>query len=91
MSSKSFIQNLVCKTENKFGGIVFAYKDNINDWWFIAIDNYEIYTSEQYKRWRRNWHCVANKKGITILFCYQNPKEEILQKFAQEDNLFLNI
>lgn len=93
MSERNFIYNLVRQTEERFKCICYAYKDG-NDtkthvWWSICIDNYELYFSDEFRKWTKEWHDKSRNNRMRILFCYCNPSEEKLAKLAEEDNLVL--
>ena len=93
MNERNFIYKLVRQTEEKFGCICYAYTDgNTNKtdvWWDVCIDNYELYYSDEFCAWIKEWH--RKSKDINLVFCYCPPIEEKLAKFAEEDNLILNL
>ena len=93
MSEESFIFTLVKDTEKRWGCLCWASRNSnssgSNKWWDICIDDWELYTSEEYKQWIKEWRDKAN--GIGLLFCYCNPSEEKLLKLSEEGNLIMNI
>ena len=95
MNEQNFIYKLVRQTEEKFSCICYSYKDgNTNEnnvWWDICIDNYELYYSDKFRAWTKQWHRKSKDVRINLLFCYCNPIEEKLAKFAEGDNLILNL
>lgn len=95
MNERNFIYKLVRQTEEKFGCICYAHKDgNTNKthvWWDICIDNYELYYSNEFRSWTKQWYSKSKDVNVNLLFCYCNPIEEKLAKFAEEDNLILNL
>lgn len=95
-NERAFIYKLVKRTEEKFGVICYAHQSwntpKTNIWWDICINNYEMYTKDdEYKKWKDSWHKLAKAKGISLLFAYCNPIESNLVKFANDDNLIMNI
>ena len=95
MSERGFIYKIVRQTEERFGCICYSYKD-VNApktyvWWNVCIDNYELYYSDEFRAWTKEWHRKSKDVKINIVFCYCNPIEEKLAKFAEEDNLILNL
>lgn len=91
MTNESLISKIVSNTEKKFGGICYAYQDHDSEYWWISVDNYALYTSQKFKQWSKNWHKVADRRGVNLVFCYCNPNELALQKLADEDNLIMNV
>lgn len=91
MTNESFISKIVRNTEEKFGGICYAYVDKDSGYWWIAINDYSVYSSKEFKIWSKNWHKVADKRQANVVFCYCNPNELALQKLADEDNLIMNV
>lgn len=93
MNERNFICKLVRQTEEKFGCICYAYKDrNMNNtWWDICIDNYEIYYSDKFRKWAKEWYRKSKDVTINLVICYCKPTEEKLANFAAEDNLILNL
>lgn len=91
MTNESFISKIVRNTEEKFGGICYAYEDKDSGYWWIAINDYSVYSSKEFKMWSKNWHKVADKRQANVVFCYCNPNELALQKLADEDNLIMNV
>lgn len=91
MTNESLISKIVRNTEEKFGGICYAYQDHDSGYWWIAVDNYASYSSQEFKQWSKNWHKVADRRRVNLVFCYCNPNELALQKLADEDNLIMNV
>lgn len=95
MTERGFIFKIVKKTEEKFGCICYSYKDSNTPktycWWNVCIDDYDSYTSNDFKNWSSCCHAEAKKVGINILFCYCNPLESKLVELAEQDNLIMNI
>lgn len=91
MTNESLISKIVRNTEAKFGGICYAYQDKDSGYWWIATDDYTTYSSPKFKTWSKNWHKVADRCRVKLVFCYCNPNELALQKLADEDNLIMNV
>jgi len=86
----SFIQKVVKLTEKNFGVICYAYKDG--DWWWICINDYDIYSKDElYKKWKENWRKIGKSISVNVTYCYCNPLESKLRELSDNDNLIMNI
>jgi len=96
MKEKQIILTIVKSIERKFDGlIVWAYKNSnengTNNWWEIAVSDYNVYTDNKFKKIMDVWYKIAKRKGIKIIFCCGwMPKEKQLVSL-QEKDLILNI
>jgi hypothetical protein len=96
MKEKQIILTIVKSIERKFSGlIVWAYQNSnesgTNNWWEIAISDYNIYTDNKFKKIINAWYKIAKQKNIKIIFCCGwKPKEKDLLKLANENNLIIS-
>lgn len=90
-----FISNLVKDIEDKFSVLAYAYLDGnepkTHVWWTVCVNDYNLYVSNDYKKFIEQKRVVANKLDIKLLFVYRNALESILVELAEQDNLIMNI
>ena len=90
-----FISKLVKDIEDKFSVLAYAYLDGnepkTHVWWTVCVNDYNLYVSDDYKKFISQKRVVANKLDIKLLFAYRNTLESILVELAEQDNLIMNI
>ena len=90
-----FINKLVKDIEDKFSVLAYAYLDGnepkTHVWWTVCVNDYNLYVSDDYKKFISQKRVVANKLDIKLLFAYRNTLESILVELAEQDNLIMNI
>lgn len=95
MNEYKVISRLVKDIEEKFNVLSYAYKDGNEKktyiYWNVCVDDYDVYTSGEYKEFAKQKHTVLNKLNIRSLFCYRSAFESILVDLAKNDNLIMNI
>ena len=94
-NERKFISKLVKDIEDKFSVLAYAYLDGnepkTHVWWTVCVNDYNLYVSDDYKKFISQKRVVANKLDIKLLFVYRNTFESILVKLAEADNLIMNI
>jgi len=96
MNERGFVYKVVKNIESKFSGVIsYAYLDfNINKtyrWWCVCIDNYELYTSAEFRNFANNWQKLSKKINAKIVFVYCIPKEKKLIELSENNNLIMNV
>lgn len=95
VNEHKFISKLVKDIEDKFSVLAYAYKDGnepkTHIWWTVCVDNYDLYTSREYKEFTAQKHSIFKKLNIRVVFCYRSAIESILVDLAAQDNLIMNI
>lgn len=96
MNNNNFILTIIKAIERKFGVISWGYEDSNLDksvcWWFICINDYEVYTSnEDFKKMTNAYFTIGKKRGIKIIFSFCKENENKLYKMSEENNLIMNI
>lgn len=87
-----FVLKIIKQLEEKFNCIAYAYVEDTGKLWNICVNDYDMYMSNQdFKKFRHNWHIIAKKRKIGILFFYCNTIESKLGELANKDNLVMNI
>ena len=87
-----FVLKIVKQIEEKFGCIAYAYVEENDKWWCICVNDYDLYMGdEDFKKLRKNWHIIAKKRKIGIVFCYCHPIESKLSQLANNNNLVMNV
>lgn len=94
-NERKFISKLVKDIEDKFSVLAYAYRDGNYPktyfWWTVCVNDWNLYVSDEYKGFIAQKNVVANKLNIKLLFAYRNTFESTLVKFAEADNLIMNI
>lgn len=94
-NERKFISKLVKDVEDKFSVLAYAYLDGnepkTHVWWTVCVNDYNLYVSDDYKKFISQKRVVANKLDIKLLFAYRNTLESILVELAEQDNLIMNI
>lgn len=94
-NERKFINKLVKDIEDKFSVLAYAYLDGnepkTHVWWTVCVNDYNLYVSDNYKKFISQKRVVANKLYIKLLFAYRNTLESILVELAEQDNLIMNI
>lgn len=94
-NERKFINKLVKEIEDKFSVLAYAYLDGnepkTHVWWTVCVNDYNLYVSDDYKKFISQKRVVANKLDIKLLFAYRNTLESILVELAEQDNLIMNI
>lgn len=94
-NERKFINKLVKDIEDKFSVLAYAYLDGnepkTHVWWTVCVNDYNLYVSDNYKKFISQKRVVANKLDIKLLFAYRNTLESILVELAEQDNLIMNI
>ena len=94
-NERKFINKLVKDIEDKFSVLAYAYLDGnepkTHVWWTVCVNDYNLYVSDDYKKFISQKRVVANKLDIKLLFAYRNTLESILAELAEQDNLIMNI
>lgn len=94
-NERKFISKLVKDIEDKFSVLAYAYLDGnepkTHVWWTVCVNDYNLYVSDDYKKFISQKRVVANKLDIKLLFAYRNTLESILVELAEQDNLIMNI
>ena len=94
-NERKFINKLVKDIEDKFSVLAYAYLDGnepkTHVWWTVCVNDYNLYVSDDYKKFISQKRVVTNKLDIKLLFAYRNTLESILVELAEQDNLIMNI
>ena len=92
MNERKLIYKILRQIESVFPDVfAYGYKDEdseCNRWW-ICIDDYYTYRSEEFKSLAENIRKTL--KGLTCVFSYVKPIEKALLQLADSDNLVLNL
>lgn len=89
MNECNFLYKICKQAEKEFCVICYAYKDE--SVWYICIDDYDKYRSQEFKKFSLKWHNELKLSclNIKIIFCYCYPLEEKLITLAKENGLIL--
>ena len=92
MNERKLIYKVLRQIESVFPDVfTYGYKDEDSKYsrWWICIDDYCIYRSEEFKNLVK--HIRKTLRGLTCVFSYVKPIEKTLLRLAETDNLVLNI
>ena len=92
MNERKAIYKALKKIESVFPNLfAYAYKDKGSEhsYWWICIDDYDIYRSDNFSNLTENIRKTLN--GLTCVFSYVKPIEKVLLQLADSDNLVLNL
>jgi len=81
---KRILKILISIEKIFIGTFCFAYFSD--GWWFVAIDDYDLYFSKRFKDLANKW-----RNGNKIIFVYLKPNEKKLLEFSESKNLVLNL
>lgn len=92
MNERKVIYKALKKIESFYPNLfTYGYKDEGSEHscWWICIDDYYIYRSEEFKSLAENIRKTL--RGLICVFSYVKPIEKALLQLAEADNLVLNI
>lgn len=92
---ESFILSVIQKID-KLGVISWGFQQSNSTgtfkWWTIGMNDYDIYKSDiRFQNLASAYRKIARKRGIKLIFVYQNATEEILSKLLNEENLLMDV
>jgi hypothetical protein len=93
---EDFVLLSIKKIEREFNvvawGNVEYNEPKTFSYWNIHINDYNVYQSDLFRKISKSLYKIAvTKYKIKLLFCYQNPNEDMLMKLADEGNLIMNV
>ncbi len=95
MTKEDFILDILQKLENNFGCISFSYKhfvDNKVAWYWIAIDDYEVYkTNRNFSVLTNAWHKISKQRDMKLVFCCQSVQDKFIEELYNNNNLIMNV
>lgn len=97
MRIENFILSIVRKLETIYPGtIAFAHREwngpRTYGWWCVCISDLNIYMNDKrFKVLCSAWRKAGKARGVNVVFCACMPHEKNLNKFAEEENLIMNV
>lgn len=95
MKIENFVLNIIKKIESLSDNVIaYGYNTgndvNTYNWWEICISDFDLYTSERFRKLSNAWHTVVKKRGEKIVFVCKKAEEKELVRLLEENNLILN-
>lgn len=86
--NRSVVYKIIKDIEKRFPEMI-AYACFENGFWYICVDDYEVYKSKKFCAYTKIYR--KKYRNVKLLFCYCKPLEKKLEELAEQDNLILHV